>query len=46
MTKINSDGQRLPWSAPDVRRIRAGSAESGNSQDVPDGSTVPGNTKS
>ena len=46
MTKINSDGQRLPWSAPDVRRIRAGSAEKGASQDIPDGGTVPSATKS
>jgi hypothetical protein len=46
MTKTNSEGQRLPWSAPDVRRIRAGSAESGQSQDIPDGGTTPGQLKS
>jgi hypothetical protein len=46
MTKTNSEGQRLPWSAPDVRRIRAGLAESGKSQDIPDGGTTPGQEKS
>jgi hypothetical protein len=37
MTKTPSDGQRLPWTTPQLRRIEAGSAEAKTTSGVADG---------
>lgn len=45
MTKTNSEGQRLPWTTPQLQRIEAGSAEAKKGSGIPDGGTG-GNDKS
>jgi hypothetical protein len=45
MTKTNSDGQRIPWTTPTLKRIVAGSAENQKATGIADGA-VTGNTKS
>ncbi len=45
MTKTPSNGQRLPWTTPQLRRIEAGSAEALNTGAQSDGATK-GNSKS
>jgi hypothetical protein len=39
MTQTKSEGQRLPWTTPQLRRIEAGSAEAKSSSGTPDGGT-------
>jgi len=41
MPKTNSDCQRLPWTTPQLKRIRAGSAEGGNPGGTADGAPAP-----
>ncbi len=41
MTKSNSEGQRLPWTTPELKRIEAGSAEAKTNQGIGDGGASP-----
>lgn len=38
MTKTNREGQKLPWTTPELRRIVAGSAEAVDTKGQADGS--------
>lgn len=46
MTKISSNDERQQWSTPELRKIRAGSAESRANFGVADGGTPPSKDKS
>lgn len=46
MTKILSNDERLDWSTPELRKIRAGSAESTANAGRVDGGTPPSKDKS
>lgn len=41
MTKTTSEGQRLPWTTPELKRIEAGSAEAKDNQGPGDGGPSP-----
>jgi hypothetical protein len=45
MTKTRNDGERLPWTTPQLRRIEAGSAEALKAGGLNDGGG-PGSDKS
>ncbi|MEO6581064.1 MAG: hypothetical protein ABIN83_07915 [Sphingomicrobium sp.] len=46
MTKISSNDGRQDWSTPELRKIRAGSAEAKVNTGVNDGGTPPSKDKS
>lgn len=41
MTKTQNEGQRLPWTTPQLRRIEAGSAEAAKPGGTADGGGAP-----
>ncbi len=48
MAKHNENGAegRKAWLAPELRRLRAGAAEQGGTQNIPDGGDPRGNPRS